>query len=72
MGDLCSHINILYDETIEKNFSEHGSPYSVSQKKITTMKLVNKTEKDLSIKEIPYNFSKLYEFDPCYWKRVKL
>jgi hypothetical protein len=35
------------------------------------MKLVSKTEKDLLIKEIPYNLRKLFEFDPSYSKRIK-
>jgi hypothetical protein len=44
MGDLCSHINILYDNTMEKDFSELGGPYSVQKKAITTMKIMEKTK----------------------------
>jgi hypothetical protein len=49
MGDLCSHINVLYDEAILNDFNESGCPYSVSNKRITTMKVKPKKPEDVTV-----------------------
>lgn len=50
----------------------NGCPYSSSKKKIATLKIVKRTEKDILTKLIPCDFSRLYEFDPNYSCKLHL
>lgn len=50
MGDLCTNINILYDEKMEQDFDREGCPYTASKKKIAKIKVVKRTEMDIVAK----------------------
>lgn len=72
MGDLCSNIQILYDDKMEAEFDSTGCPYSTSKKKIAIMKIVKRTERDIVAKDVPCDFSALYNFDPDYGNKLNL
>lgn len=72
MGDLCSHVNILYDSKIEKHFESSNCPYSVSKKDIARISIVKRTEKDITSKDIAFDISSLYNYDFEYATKLNL
>ena len=72
IGDLTADIILLYDNQMNLDFKNKGCPYAYVEQQILELQMVERSIKDVNMREIKCDYSGLFAFDEKYSKKIEL
>ena len=72
IGDLTTDIILLYDNQMNLDFKNKGCPYAYVEQQILELQMVERSIKDVNMREIKCDYSGLLEFDEKYRTKIEV